>query len=77
MRYFRVTPQQDAKRAFDGSGAASSPGRWNRRAPEAFPYGDFNAVIDRAHADFARLRIGNFVALTIDERLKTIISPNA
>jgi RES domain-containing protein len=162
VRYFRVTPQQDAGRAFDGLGAAASPGRWNprgRRAvylssrlslalleilvqdstsslngygfytveipddvhldsidrgrlsstwrtardgrpecrdlvqpwwdgrhsvgitvpsavvPDAFSYDEFNAVIDPASADFARLAIGGFTALTIDDRLNTIISP--
>ena len=161
MRYFRVTPRQEPARAFDGSGAASSPGRWNQRGqravylssrlplgllevivqdstsslngygfypveipddihldaidrnrlsrawrtgragrpecrdlvqpwwdgqhpcgfivpsavlPEAFGYGDFNAVIDPGHPDFARLTIGGFTALTIDDRLTTIIS---
>jgi RES domain-containing protein len=163
MRYFRVTPQQDVARAFDGLGAASSPGRWNQRGqravylssrlplallevvvqdstsslngygfytveipddvhlatidrnhfskkwrsaragrvecreftqpwwdsqhplgfivpsavmPEAYPYDDFNAVVDPAHPDFVRLTTGDFTALTIDDRLNTIISPN-
>jgi RES domain-containing protein len=161
--YFRVTPQRDVGRAFDGLGAASSPGRWNPRGkravylstrlslallevlvqdstsslngygfytveipadarlgtidldqlsltwrtarvgraqcrehvqpwwdgqhplgfivpsavmPEAFPYGDFNVVIDPGSVDFGRLTIGGFTALTIDERLNTIISPS-
>ena len=42
--------------------------------PEAFPYNDFNAVIDPGHSDFARLTMGGFTALTIDDRLGTIIS---
>lgn len=161
MRFFRVTPQRDAARAFDGLSAASSPGRWNARGrravylssrlplallevivqdstsslngygffaveipddvrldtierkrlsaswrtaragrpecrdvaqpwwddrravglvvpsavlPVAFPYDDFNAVVDPVHPDFARLAIGAFTALGIDDRLGTIIS---
>lgn len=42
--------------------------------PEAFSYGDFNAVMDPAHPDFARFTMGHFTALTIDDRLTTIIS---
>ena len=44
--------------------------------PEAFPYGDFNAVIDPGSTDFRRLTISGFTAITIDERLSTIISPS-
>jgi RES domain-containing protein len=163
VRYFRVTPQQDPPRAFNGLGAASSPGRWNQRGrravylssrlslallevivqdstsslngygfyaveipddieldqidpsrlpstwrtaragrsecrdlvqpwwdrrhplgfvvpsavmPEAFRFDDFNAVIDPEHPGFARLTIHGFAALTIDDRLNSIISPN-
>jgi RES domain-containing protein len=35
VRYFRVTPQREVGRAFDGFGAASSPGRWNPRNKRA------------------------------------------
>lgn len=45
--------------------------------PEGLLYDDFNVVIDPGHADFARLTIGNFTALTIDDRLNTIITPNS
>jgi RES domain-containing protein len=164
VRYFRATPRQDPGRAFDGYGAAESPGRWNVRGqravyltsrlplallevivqdstsslkgygfyaveipddirlatidrsefsktwrtarsgraecrdlvqpwwegshalgfivpsavlPEAFPHGDFNAIIDPGHPDFERLTISKFTALMIDDRLPTRISPRA
>ena len=42
--------------------------------PEAYDFGDLNAVLNPQHADFSRLSIGDAIPLDLDMRLQGLVS---
>lgn len=43
--------------------------------PEAYDFGDVNAVLNPMHADFSRVTVGAAIPLDLDTRLQALISP--
>ena len=42
--------------------------------PEAYDFGDLNAILDPLHRDFARVTIGEAIALDVDARLRGAVT---